>query len=207
MNILFDSHPSFSVQAQWQNLLVARKKCLAAAFIALAHFFPSGVSACSAVSHGYTHTYRDLEQCGGIHFFDNDFTVQLEGAFDLGLGFVRQRLYGKSTGCIGREVALIVMDCTNGVAVAIGGYHEDDSAPIVIDAPPTPLNLVSSAIAASISLTRPLSISQINELAADVNVNYSVVMTTTSPISMDGFSFQLGCACQLYYPDSPGASQ
>lgn len=150
----------------------------------------------------------------GMVYFDEEYTARgLGDADELGGGFVAQA-YAEGNGCYA-EASMVVIDCTLGQAVIFGPGSTD--SPMLSEeeraAKETePFEVLRSAIEDAATVGTPLSLAEISARAGGDFINNAVVdVTTAIGISNDEtaplHSYDLGCACRLYYPGSTGAGQ
>jgi hypothetical protein len=122
-------------------------------------------------------------------------------ATDLGEGYVAQHLIDGNE-CYA-ELATVLQNCATGEAVSYGGQME-----AMIPGPRQEdiVDELDALLEERVQSGRHLTVAEISATAAERGVDFVVPMGTTSLIRLGSFEFRLGEACQVLYPDLPGAS-
>jgi hypothetical protein len=147
-------------------------------------------------------------------FFDDEYTARgLGDATDLGGGFVVQ-FYAEGNACYA-NASMVVTDCSAGQAAIFGPGTTD--SPMLSEEERAaklhePFEILRGEIEAAAAAGTPLDLAQISARAGGDFINNAMVgIATAIGISNDEaaplHSYDLACACRLYYPGSAGSGQ
>lgn len=162
---------------------------------------PGAAWACMPDFHEHEEPVRVEGEAGSVSWQYGIYRETTLGpAEDLTQGFVSQQTI---TGhwCGGRAT-VIVQNCATGEALSFGGEFD----PMVNRGQLDIQDALEELVRARAYAGRPMSIAEIAAEATEQGLERVVPMRTTSTIQLGDYQFQLGGACQAYYPDLAGGA-
>ncbi len=162
--------------------------------------------ACSPVEFPVGQVSRS-DDCG-VTYYDDGITGRgVDGATDLGSGFVEQ-FYVSGNACYASS-SMIVTDCNSGRAVIFGPVDIESPMSAAAQDANRPFNTLRRTIETAAQAGEPLSLERIHALAGTGYVNNSIV-DAGNPVAISNttdrplHSFDLSCGCRHFYPGVSG---
>jgi hypothetical protein len=172
-------------------------------------FVFSTSSEAEVVDHGHVQPfYQEGEMCSQVARFDSTAVWTVREVKDGDNGTVEQEFdsFGQFGEEFGGQIGIFFYDCNSNSVIGLGLIPEPGEAGVVNEHN-EPFEALVRLVRASRDKGSQLPLSEIERLAVQNGVSHTQLIPTNETVGFGAAQYSLSCACQLYYPDSPGASQ